>query len=230
MDNAKLDDVLFEAIFRQAVIENHWQELDEIPSEEELAKVYTFSELHNERMRKLFASDERKERLARLYRGSRKGAAIILITSGILFAILMTTPSVQAAVTEVFVEWYEQFTKFTSRQGETIEAKAWSPSYLPDGFEVFDTFATFDMTNIRYADMTGQVIDFEYMPIDGTLSVNNEGVEYNSVVSDGITFHIFAAISDNETNTIIWEVDGYRLNLRSVLPVDVLYEIAYSVK
>ncbi len=44
MYNEKITNALFEAVFRQAIIENYQQELTEIPSEIELAKIYTFSE------------------------------------------------------------------------------------------------------------------------------------------------------------------------------------------
>jgi hypothetical protein len=48
-DNDFLEDML-----RYAVIENHNREMAELPSNEELANLYTFSERHNARMKALF--------------------------------------------------------------------------------------------------------------------------------------------------------------------------------
>lgn len=59
MNNKDFYDATFEEMFRLAVIKNHEKELADIPSEEELKKVYSFSERHNERMRKLLGIDDK---------------------------------------------------------------------------------------------------------------------------------------------------------------------------
>ncbi|NLB42433.1 MAG: hypothetical protein GX815_09265 [Clostridiales bacterium] len=63
MYNEKITNALFEAVFRQAIIENYQQELTEIPSEIELAKIYTFSERHNERMKNSLPEKSEKSAL-----------------------------------------------------------------------------------------------------------------------------------------------------------------------
>ena len=45
---------LFDALLRQAVIDNYEEELAAIPDEQELSAVYSFSDTHNARMKNLF--------------------------------------------------------------------------------------------------------------------------------------------------------------------------------
>lgn len=231
MDHERRNDVLFEAVFRQAVIENHNQELEEIPTEKELAKSYAYSERHKERMKKLFAREEKRERLARIFIASRKVAAAIFIVGGILFAALMTVPTVQGAVREAFMEWYGKFTKFVPHQNEDTVIKEWLPSYIPDGFVIQDTFNVIDSTSIRYRKPDGQVIDFIYALVgNSSLSVNNEDVEYSQVDRNGVIYHVFSSNAVDTNNSVIWELDGYLFELRGLSPVDELLSIAYSVE
>ncbi len=182
-------------------------------------------------MKRLFAREERKERLNYLSRGSKNAVVAMLIVSGILFVMLMTIPSVQAEVKQVLIEWYEKFTKFTLRQEESVEKKEWLPSYIPTGYVVSDTFITFDLTHIRYKSSDDKVIDFTYAPIgSSSLAVNNENVEYSQVFDSGIIYYIFTSSTDDKINQVIWEFEGYRFDVNALLPIEDLLNIASSVE
>jgi len=49
-----INDNVFEALFRQAVIDNFLEEIDSLPPDEELSKIYIFSPEHEARMQRLF--------------------------------------------------------------------------------------------------------------------------------------------------------------------------------
>ena len=80
------DDILFEAMLKQAVIKSHMKELAALPPEEELRKMYTFSERHNKRMRKLFAKERRRAIFADVYRYAKLAAAVICVATTVIFS------------------------------------------------------------------------------------------------------------------------------------------------
>jgi hypothetical protein len=60
MNKDRVNDEVFEALFRQAVIDDFNEEIDSIPTNEDLAKIYSFSPEFEIRMKKLFIKDRRK--------------------------------------------------------------------------------------------------------------------------------------------------------------------------
>jgi len=60
MNKNQIDDIMFEAILRQAVIDDYADEIDSIPPNEELAVLYPLSSSFELRMKKLFTHERRK--------------------------------------------------------------------------------------------------------------------------------------------------------------------------
>jgi len=58
-----MDDSVFEAMLRHALLENLYEEIDSLPPDDELASLYTFSEAHTKRMERLFAREALKGKL-----------------------------------------------------------------------------------------------------------------------------------------------------------------------
>ncbi|MCL2517190.1 MAG: hypothetical protein FWF15_01380 [Oscillospiraceae bacterium] len=107
MDNSKNNDPVFEALFKQAVIDDYTDEIDSIPSNDELVKKYPFTPQFNVRMKKLFARVRRKEILNKVIKFSQRAAVIFLFFTTFLFGLLLINPEVRATVGNVFVEWFE---------------------------------------------------------------------------------------------------------------------------
>ena len=114
MNKLYISDNLFEALFRQVVIDNFNRELAKIPSEEELSKSITFSAQHELRMKKLFIYINRKYWIKSALKQAKKIAVITILTIFILFGALMTMPNVRASVTETFILWFDQNLKSNS--------------------------------------------------------------------------------------------------------------------
>lgn len=60
MNKDQMNDLIFEALFHQAVIDNFNEEIDSIPINEQLSKIYSFSPGFEMRMKKLFTKDRRR--------------------------------------------------------------------------------------------------------------------------------------------------------------------------
>lgn len=104
-------DSLFEAVFGQAVIDNHRRELKEIPSGEELTKIHTFSQTHEARMKKLFAEDRRKGAFGQVSKWMKRTAAAIAVIALLLSGIVLSSQHGREAVRKTFIELHEKLTK-----------------------------------------------------------------------------------------------------------------------
>jgi len=223
------NDRLFDALFSQAVIDNYEDEIRSIPSESELAKLYTFSDLHTARMEKLIRSAERFEKMQTTIKWIRRSAAVMVVALTVLFGALMTVSDVRAVIVKTVIEWFDKFTKFTSEQADPDEMEEWAPSYIPEGFleTARDNFA--GMLTISYEN-ENTVIDFTCVVASGSISVDNENQNYFIVEEKDTTYHIFENREIGEMNIIVWDQESYRFSIKSLLPVSDILQVAKSVE
>lgn len=232
MNKDQVNDVVFEALFRQAVIDDFNEEIDSIPTNEQLANIYTFSPEFEMRMKKLFIKDRRRSLLKDTMLYSRRVASVLIIVLGLLFGTLLFNTEVRAAVGKVLVEWYEKFTSFTFNADKVIdEKKDWTLNYLPEGYELKNYEVLGRITNIEFTNNQGDKIRFSYRPEEGitNISVDNENHEISSyVILDKEAFSI-TAVNDKFDNGLIWNMEGHTFDLWGKIPVDELKKVAESI-
>jgi len=229
MSGSHINEGVFEALFRQAVIDNFNEELDSLPSDEALAEQYAFSQEHEIRMKKLFAREARKERLQATAKWTRRVAAAIIITVTLLFGSLMFVPQVRAVVFQTLTEWYEKFVRFTSNAPE-VEKTNLEPGYIPEGFVEIAREEIPMITIIVYASTnTGETITFSSSRTSGSTSADNEGMGYTVIEIDGIEYHILTSEDAMSEHIIIWDKANQRYTLTSTLLAEELLKMAISV-
>jgi len=226
MEKEKINDVIFDALFEQAVIDNFYDRYNSLPSSSELSKEYTFSDRHEKRMKALFARERRKERTQKFMLVSKKVAAVFLILVTMFFGALMLNPNVRATVVETIITWHREFVKFISPHVDT-EGTSMVPTYVPEGFvEAF--FEELNLsTLIIYINEDGESILFESNPAEGSLLIDSENAIYDITKINNITYHILHSSAGRE-NSIIWDSNGWRYFLRSDIDVETLLEMALS--
>lgn len=223
-------DPIFEAMLRQAVRDNIYEEAESVPNDNVLSEMFTISEKHDARMRRLCAREDRRELVHSITRPLKKTAVFLLIVVTILSSALMLNTNVRAAVVEVVVEWYEQFTRFVGiASDEPTEKTSWEPSYLPEGYVEVSRIEDV-LSSIIFEDDTSTSLKFTYSIADRSLDVDNEEAEYTPSKIDGITYYIFDAKDDRKSNRVVWICEGYSFYLSGYLTIDELLETAKSVK
>jgi hypothetical protein len=229
----KIDDSVFEALFRQAIIDEYNEEIDSIPPKEELIKTIIFSPDFELRMKRLFAREKRKGYYKKALSYSKRVAAAFVITTTIIFGMLLFNPEVRAAVKNTVVEWYDKFTSFIfqSEASDTNKNMEWQPEYLPTGYHENFIEKLGKSTNVEYADPQGNIVYLSYRPEenDTNISVDNENHKIESETINGQVAYILRATSEEFENGVIWSMEGYTFSLWSKLSVDELVKIAQSI-
>lgn len=228
MNTCKINDSVFDALFRQAVIESVEREVQALPSEDEITDI-TFSERHERRMEKLFSDRLRKNHIATAVRVTRRAAVVILIVTSLLFGALMTSQDVRATVINTVVQWFEQFALFTSERADEPTAIL-LPSYVPEGFVEVERTVTEHSKSLLLVNDYGDMIFFSAKQIVDLLAVDHEQRGYRQTFVYGIVFHIFEAKEYGCGNTIIWEYSGNRYIINTSISVEYALEIALSVR
>jgi hypothetical protein len=228
VSNANPGDVEFELLLEQAVIANFYEELDSLPPREELAKMYTTTPEYDERMRKVFLREYRKDFYAKMLKICKRTVAAVLIIVTVLFGMLMFNPVVRATVVETIISWYQEFVRFTSPAAEHEEHSK-EPAFVPSGFWEEYRIDRYYIVTIYYLNPAGDLIIFEALRAGGTLAVDGTDIEYSVVIDNGIEFHIFISTDELTGNFVVWEADGWRYRLYSTVSVEYLQEMAMSL-
>ena len=223
-----INDSVFEALFRQAVIDNFNEELDSLPPDEELAKIYTFSPEHENRMRRLFTLEARKERTRTVIRWSRRAVAVIVIAVTIIFSTLMFVPQVRAAVAQTIIEWCDKFVRFTSRAPEEAKMDL-APGYIPDGFNEIIRDESDTITTVIYENEDDMLLIFQASVASGSLSVDNENSNYEMCLIDDIEYHIFTSTVEAEDSLVVWETKDQRYTISSMISIEEILAMATSI-
>ena len=156
-------------------------------------------------------------------------AAVVVLTMAVLFgAFVAASPGTRAVVVGTIIEWFEKYATFTSNAPES-EKTNYEPTYIPAGFwEEFRNEMEL-ISLILYTNEDDVIIVFQSGRSSDYLSVDNEGREYYVMLVDGIEYHVLTEFDEKEPNDVIWESSGQRYHLSSQIPVDELFEMAFSV-
>jgi hypothetical protein len=216
---------LSEALFAQVVRDNCQKYLDEDMNNHEPIE---YPQNHIIKMEKLIRDDEKREVRSKIFTWTRRlvatAAAFVIIASG----VLLTVPEVRAAVAGAIQRWTEKFTEFTGEPID-VEFKQWTLGYVPEGFVL--TAETIDGESYigTYISDDNLLFFFQYVSINGIISVNNENIEYTQANYEGIVFHIFKSRDKSSSSSIIWDNGTQLFCVSGDIPSDDLLKIAKNI-
>jgi hypothetical protein len=231
--NNKMSNVEFELLLERAAVTNMNEIINEIPSQEELKKMYPVSERHKIRMENMFKHVRRLDILRIVNKGMRVAAVSFSIIVMLLFGTMMVfSPTVRAAVSETIIEWFDGFTSFKGN-GQTVENVKpidWYATYLPDGFYEQDILDLNDIVRIDYTNSEGVELRLRISTSEGSMSVDNEDKNYWQVTENGVNYHFFESLVSRKYSSVIWHRDGFGFEAYSTIPINEIYEMAKSVR
>ncbi|MCL2638027.1 MAG: DUF4367 domain-containing protein [Oscillospiraceae bacterium] len=222
---------LFDSVLKQAVIENHAAEMAAIPSEAELAELYTFSDEHNRKMKKLFAADKRKTAVAFALRFSKTATAAAAV---IVCVALATNPSVSAFFKDIFVKITSGFNQHEFNDDTIITIENFNhdlrPTYLPEGYRI--TFAYYSLISmlVEFNDEDFNLISLQYGLANSiAISVDNEHSEPHSILVNGREAVFYESNTEDRPSYFVWNIGGYGFVLSAQIELDEFIEIAESI-
>lgn len=232
MNKNQLNDVVFEALFRQAVIDEFEEEIKRRPSNEELISIYTFSQKFEVQMKNLFKKDNRKVLINKFMLYTRKAAVILLILFGCLFSILLLNKEVQATVNKIIIEIYEKFSSIIYKgEKADFEEKDWILSYLPQGYTVKNTEKLGNGIIIDYENDNKNIITFTYSPNIGSTNISIDNENHEIIKYKILGEEAYCAITKNSKfdNMVVWDKENYIFYLSGKEDINELKKMAESL-
>jgi len=228
---ARTKEDIFEMFLRQAVIDCVHREAEEFAAMETPDEAEIASSIRAKKTRDLCLREDRRERFRRkTIPRLRRMAVAAAVALSILTGSMLAYPAVRAAVADVFVEWFDGFTKFTGIGTQPSTVRQWDLTYVPEGYAETDRIESELLTVIRYENSEGTLLDFIYQPDSGIVAADNEDLLYREEFIDGVQYRIFESQDELKPTSIYWNKDGYMFTLSGYIDDEFLLDIASSVK
>ncbi|NLO10475.1 MAG: DUF4367 domain-containing protein [Clostridiales bacterium] len=236
MNIKQLDDSVFEALFRQAVIDEYKEEIESIPQKKELMRIVSLSPEFEIRMKLLFDNDRKRDIYIKFMHYGKRVAVVFLLAVTILSLVLLTNPEVRAAIKNTIIEWYDKYTSIIFHGKEEAdndidETKEFVFEYIPEGFSESWVERLGKITDMEYVNDQGETIYISYWPdtINTNISIDNENHIIESTTISGYEAYTAEATNEDFDNGIIWSMEGYRFNIWSKQPIKELIKIIESI-
>lgn len=169
--NDAFDDTLYRAFHDYSA-----EEKEDIPSDEELKRLFPLPEDYLQRIDDMIAEVNRREKRNAALAHLKRAAVIVLVTATAAFSALLCNSGVRAAVRNTLLDWFGDHVRISSVSHETdstsgssrpdgrsdISISEYSIGYLPEGFaKALPDYETEDQRQMIYRSEAG-----EYLVID----------------------------------------------------------------
>jgi len=218
---------IFEALFRQAVIDNFYDQINSFSNDDSNIS-FNFSLNHQLKMTKLFYNEKRKQILHKTNIWIRRLVIIIFVVITILFSSLMFVPEARAIIVSTVIEWFDRYIRFTSNT-PTSEKSSLEPSYIPGGFTEKNRFIDDIGMQIKYVNNENTVIKFSSSVINAQLTLDNENYDFEYRIINSSNIYLLKSLDNDKDNIIIWETEDYRYVIESLISIDELIDMAQSL-
>lgn len=167
--NEILKNELFEALIKTAVIQNAYEENNNILSEAQSQNI-PFPSDYEKNLSIFIKKYTRHEKHKSLLFYGRKIASIILIIIGITFAGLLCFEDVRAACKSVIITFYESYIQFDYTNDTNAHLENLSLQYIPEGFELIQSYSDEWELYIEYQNANDETIEILYLKEEQALS------------------------------------------------------------
>ncbi|MCR6545521.1 DUF4367 domain-containing protein [Dehalobacterium formicoaceticum] len=235
MEKNNLDDKLFDAMLKIAVEKAFEQEMDELPSCEEMNAQYKPSPNLDKRIRKLISRHRFNKKVSSWKKTAMRvaaSAAIVIVVSG---TILLSAEATRNYIFNAAIRWQEDH--FSIQHGDNdnnngvIDEKIYRPAYLPAGFMETSFNAIGDIIKITYENDSGMTIILKQSPAQSShILVDHEDKKYSVIKINGKEAYLFETTKDDKNNLILWESQGIIFMISSEIESAELISMAESIQ
>lgn len=224
-------DIIFDALLKIAVSDAMKNEMDALPTNEELNTVYIPSTELNQRIAKMIHQGMKKSKHKRYSKKMRKLAAGIVIIFALSSITVLSVEATRTVILNTIVEQFSQYTEIKFEESDSEkQADIYRPTYLPEGYEEVSMHTSGSTVVLIYSDKTDNEISFIQRPaVEGTALVDNERNEYLELEIAGNKAYLFEANKGRIVNVLLWKVEGTGFELFSQISTEELIKIANSV-
>lgn len=237
---SKVQDEVFEGILTAALNEFIETEMNSMPSDEEIAKMYPAPK----KLIKVYRrkAKEQKYHIPLPFLYLKRVAVVFLAIISISFGVLATSEEVRAAIVNTVVTWYDKFIQLDfTRSDETIEQNGESTEpiinvsdlvigYIPSQYELASSTEESQFREYIYTTESGDYMLIGIYSSESTEVANDiEVMNYEQLTINGNEAYILYNESERMGSVIIGN-RGYTIVISSISEKEDILKVAENIK
>jgi len=231
MDMENRNDRILDTLIETAADDAAFQAMHDMPSCEDLDKIYKPSLEMDKRMRGIISRIENEKRFNRLLSLIGKIAAAFLVLVIITTTVLFSVEASRNYIFNAFLEWNKKNTTITFTDDSTQnEFDKYSINYIPNGF----TISNIDNDDISrfytYINDKNVIIYITLTYAESVkLGVDNENTKQSIIMINNNKAYLFESIKTSGMNILVWNDGKIAFEITSIIRTDELIKIADNI-
>ena len=214
------------------------EDLEAMPTEEEIAKMHEFSPefLRNmeKMMEEVFGKKRNKEELAAVRKRNiaavKKFSAVAALIISFSFSCAMAVEDIRDAFVKYIIDIYDDYLRITETSEVTGNDRMildyYEPTWLPEGYVEVEKKQTLYSNRISYTFENNNVIFRQILSTNQSVKL----IDYDPATSDILEVPDFGNyITTEETNYLIWSDDEYSYAIIGNLHLEDMLQMADSL-
>jgi|LSQX01.3.fsa_nt_gb hypothetical protein len=233
MKESSMNNELFNFLLRIAANEALEQEIEEMPSCEQLNDQYKPSPALDKAIRKRISQYRHRKNTLSNKKTVLKVVASVVILLTLSGALLLNIEASRNYLFNAVIKWNEKYISIEHNDDVNydLSPEIYRPTYLPKGFEELSSNITGNIVIIVYQNNSGIKITLRSSPSQSSnILIDNEEASYTNPIINGQTAYLFEATDQDKKNTLTWELDGKIFVLSSEIDGAELISVAESIK
>ncbi|MCL2225403.1 MAG: DUF4367 domain-containing protein [Defluviitaleaceae bacterium] len=230
--NDGLNEKIFDALFKIAADEALKEEMDAMPSCEELNKLYPRTKSLDKKVYAVINRESRAIKTKKAIRAFTKIAAGFCVIAVLGIGAAMSVEASRNFILNFFVDMRGDYVAFDFGLGDrpTPGDGKIVLGYKPEGFELVSNHAMESMTMYVFADDSdNQIIIQRLMGSDFFMGVDYEYMVFSEIQILGASANLFTSIYDYGTNKVMWAIENGVITITTTLDTETLIRIAENI-
>jgi len=225
------NEVIFNSLIDAAAEEALLQEMNELPSCEELDKIYSPTPEMDGKMRKLIKRVENTQKAKKILIQASKTAMVFFTFMAVITTILIAVEPSRNYIFNTFIQWNNNHTAIQFQPSEkSNDFDIYTLNYIPDGFKLITTSSNENMRSSIYSNDKNEKIFFQQFLADSTnLSVDNENNKPSIMTIHNSEAFFFESESENDNNILIWKENNIAFKIISNIGKNEMVLVAENV-
>lgn len=240
-----MNDDILDGIIKTAFEEYLDRELEKVPSDEELAKMFPVSQKSLKKAQRRLKEIKFRKSLPLLY--LQRAAIVVLVCVTVCFGVFMTSEKVRAALVDTVVEWFDKYVTIdfskqepdeTANESTDVEStetitdmSSLQIGYIPEGFELTSSTEENDHTReYKYTSTSGDYLKIcIYSSEAFQASADIELSDYEKISVNGNDAYFFYNYEEG-CGSITFKYNKYIVSISCILDKTELVKVAENIK
>jgi len=225
------NEIIFNTLIDAAAEEALRQEMDEMPSCDDLDKIYSPTPEMDKKIRRLIKKVEAIQRIKKILILTGKISVVFIAFMVVVSTVLFSVEASRNYILNIYIRWNDDHSSFEFNDNSiTTQFDSYIINYVPEGFILDNVFSNDIVRKLTYANEKNEKITiFKSFADSSSLTADNERNNLSIITINGNEAYLFISNDEDENNVLIWKNENVAFQIISTIDINNIIKIAENI-